>query len=115
MPHLAAVDRYDWTIAKSASRAGCARSAGGALLGLDRADVAFRLIRSESDGQVGGEAEDLLVVAEPAGKAQPVFADLGALFLVIGDALGDGAAVPGADVREVSGAATSRGARATGR
>jgi hypothetical protein len=41
------------------------------------------------------------VVAEPAGQAQPVFGDLGALSLVIGDTLGDGAAVPGPDAGEV--------------
>ena len=41
------------------------------------------------------------MVAEPAGQPQPVLGDLGALVLVIGDALGGGAAVPGADVREV--------------
>ncbi len=40
------------------------------------------------------------MVAEPAGQPQPVFADLGALVLVIGDALGDGAAVPAADAGE---------------
>src|SRR5207237_6642780 len=58
---------------------------------------------SESDGQVDSEAEDhILVVAEPAGQPQPVFAGLGALVLVIGDALGDGAAVPGPDAREVA-------------
>src|SRR5487761_1373821 len=77
--------------------------AGGALLDLDRADVALGLVGGEADGQVGGEAQDhVLVVAEPAGQPRPVQGDLGAFPLVVGDALGDGAAVPGADAGEVA-------------
>src|SRR3984885_14873145 len=37
---------------------GAPGAAGGVLGDLDRADVAFGLVGSESDGQVGGEAED---------------------------------------------------------
>src|SRR5262249_12182362 len=76
---------------------------GGALLDLDRADVALGLVGGEPDGQVGGEAEDhVLVVAEPAGQPGPVQGGRGALRGVVGDALGDGAAVPGPDGRQVA-------------
>lgn len=70
--------------------AGCARPAGGALLDLDWADIAFGLVGGESDGQAGGESQDhVLVVAEPAGQPQPVAGDLGAPVLVVADAFGD--------------------------
>jgi hypothetical protein len=41
------------------------------------------------------------VVAEPAGQPQPVAGGLAALSLVAGDAFGDGAAVPGADLGQL--------------
>ena len=76
--------------------------AGGPLLHLDRADVAFGLVGGESHGQVGGKPQDhVLVVAEPAGQGEGVLGDLAGLAGVIGDALGDGAPVPGADAREL--------------
>jgi hypothetical protein len=40
------------------------------------------------------------VVAEPAGQGEGVLGDLAGLARVIGQALGDGAAVPAADPRE---------------
>src|SRR5260370_24702521 len=43
----------------------------------------------------------VLVVAEPAGQPQPVLAGLGALALVVCDALGDRAAVPGTDAGQL--------------
>jgi hypothetical protein len=63
------------------------------LLDLYRADVAFGPVGGEPDREVGGEPQDhVLVVAEPPGQAQAVAGDLAALSLVVGDALGDGAA-----------------------
>ena len=41
------------------------------------------------------------LVAEPAGQPGPVQGNLGALAGVVGDALDDGTAVPGADTGEV--------------
>jgi hypothetical protein len=58
---------------------GAPGSAGGALLDLDGADAALGLVGGEADRQVGGEAEDhVLVVAEPVGEPRPVQRDLGA-------------------------------------
>ena len=61
------------------------------------------LVAGEPDGQVGGEPQDhVLVAAEAAGQPQPVAGGLAALALVVGDAFGYGAAVPGADLGQFS-------------
>jgi hypothetical protein len=60
------------------------------------------LVAREPDGQVGSEPQDhVLVVAEPAGDQEAVFSSPGVAVLVVGDALGDGAAVSGPDLGEV--------------
>ncbi len=60
---------------------------GGALLDLDGADVALGLVAGKSDGQVGGEPQDhVLVVAEPPCQPPPVLGGFAAPVLVVGDA-----------------------------
>jgi hypothetical protein len=99
MPYLAAVDRQDWTMAKSASSSRVRQQPPEVrcwtLTGL-MSRPAWLL--GEPDGQIGGELQDhVLVVAEAAGQPQAAHGGLGVAVLVAGDALGDGAAVPGGD------------------
>src|SRR5271156_3216015 len=63
---------------------GAPAAAGSALLDLDGADVAFGLVAGESDGQVGGEPQDhVLVVAEPPCQPPSVFGGSAAPVLVV--------------------------------
>ena len=74
MLHSAAVDRQDWTIAKSASP-GRVRQVPPEVRCRTLAGRMSRsgLVGGESDGQVDSEAEDhVLVVAELAGQPQLV-------------------------------------------
>jgi hypothetical protein len=72
MPHLTAVERQDWTIAKS-TRPWRVRQQPPQvrLLDFDGPDSVLGLVAGEPDGQVGGEAQDhVLVAAEAASQSQ---------------------------------------------
>lgn len=77
---------------------GAPAAAGGALLDLGRADVAFTLVVREGHGKIDHEPQDhVFVVAEPAREGERVCGQRPGAGGVVADPGGGGAAVAAAD------------------